>query len=318
MKITIDIDTLLEEKKITKEEYNKLKTLSKENSLNLGINIITTFAIITLIAGFVMLRIPKSLQLIFMCFLVALPLFSKEIQSKGRFLNSLLLVIGALGISVNLALMINNVAVFFAISLILGILSYFSKSGLLAAFSALSISPLLNMASGYRHATYSLSVREPTLTIIVFSLLSLLFYLTLICKKENIKSEDQRIMVIFARTCALLVNFGFWVGSLWGDGIRTWNRDLRRSIFTGIEPIYFTVSWAVVLILIMIIGFKKDERFLVNTSATFLGIHFYTQYFEIIDFNAVSVLIAGFLGIIASYGLHKYNNKFALKNTKGK
>ncbi len=63
------------------------------------------------------------------------------------------------------------------------------------------------------HAMYSLTIQEPTVTIILFSGLALAAYLV----SKRLKADYERLAITAARTSILLVNFGFWIGSLWGD-----------------------------------------------------------------------------------------------------
>ena len=96
-----------------------------------------------------------------------------------------------------------------------------------------------------------------------------------------------------------MVNFGFWVGSLWGDKV-------FDSHFTEGT---LSLLWAGALIATGIWATKKDKRFVVNTVATFGAIHFYTQWFEILGANPVAILLAGIIAIVISVGFWKYNKK---------
>jgi hypothetical protein len=63
------------------------------------------------------------------------------------------------------------------------------------------------------HAVHMLTVNEPPITIAFFSLLSGAGYLI----SQHVGQAYQRLAIIFARVSLILANFGFWVGSLWGD-----------------------------------------------------------------------------------------------------
>ena len=95
-------------------------------------------------------------------------------------------------------------------------------SGLMAAFAVLALGSALGARSGYFHATYMLRIDEPMLTIITFSAVALALYF--ISRFE--RAALSHVAVIGARTAVVLVNFGFWIGSLWGD---RWSSPLQPS-----------------------------------------------------------------------------------------
>lgn len=98
-----------------------------------------------------------------------------------------------------------------------------------------------------------------------------------------------------------LVNFGFWVGLLWGEC-----SDSREVI---ISDSVFAVLWAVALMVTAIWSWKSNRRWVLNTVATFGGIHFYTQWFEHLGASPGTVLIAGLLALGFAVGLRSMNNK---------
>ena len=88
-----------------------------------------------------------------------------------------------------------------------------ARSGLLMVAAVLALASCIGARTGYWHATYALSITEPTLTVVLFSLLALATYHL----SKRLKSDYERLALMAARTCVFLVNFGFWIGSLWGD-----------------------------------------------------------------------------------------------------
>ncbi len=118
----------------------------------------------------------------------------------------------------------------------------------------------------------------------------------------------------------MLVNFGFWIGSLWGDRLRLWRYWTQNDITGGPEftargaviPDYvFSIGWAVALIAVGVWGVKSGRRWVVNIAAIFGGIHFYTQWFSILGANAISVLLAGVILIAIAMGLRAFNKASA-------
>ena len=103
-----------------------------------------------------------------------------------------------------------------------------ARSSLVMALAVLALSACFGARTGYMHAMYSLTIQEPTLTIILFSALALGAYLI----SKRLKADYERLAITAARISILLVNFGFWIGSLWGDRLML----LRRMGTPGSTP----------------------------------------------------------------------------------
>lgn len=100
----------------------------------------------------------------------------------------------------------------------------------------------------------------------------------------------------------ILVNFGFWVGSLWGD-----HRQSGEIIF---PDWVFASLWAIVLVVAGILAWQNNRRWLVNVVAVFGGIHFYTQWFERLGASAETVLFAGLIALGFAIGIRYLNANF--------
>jgi len=119
----------------------------------------------------------------------------------------------------------------------------------------------------------------------------------------------------------LLVNFGFWVGSLWGDrpGESWVHGDVSSGFDTSeawqawrehafhIPAWVFVVSWAVLLLGIGIWAVRANRRWVVNTAAAFGAIHFYTQWFERLGAQPWAIIIAGLIVVAIAVALWRYN-----------
>ena len=102
------------------------------------------------------------------------------------------------------------------------------------------------------HAVYMLTVNEPSITIAFFALLAGAAYLV----SQQVGRVYTQLAIIFARVSLILVNFGFWIGSLWGDypgetwvqgqDYRLWsNREAWRAALAsrnGMVPASFHIS----------------------------------------------------------------------------
>ena len=60
-------------------------------------------------------------------------------------------------------------------------------------------------------------------------------------------------------------------------------------------------------------GARENRRWVVNIAAVFGGIHFYTQWFNILGANALSVLGGGVLILAIAMALYRYNKTAAAR-----
>jgi iron complex transport system permease protein len=126
------------------------------------------------------------------------------------------------------------------------------------------------------------------------------------------------LAITAARMSLFLVNLGFWIGSLWGDRLMLLRRLNPDQVPAGgwrqavVIPDYvFTIAWALALLAVGVWGARENRRWVVNIAAVFGGIHFYTQWFNVLGANAVSVLGGGVLILAIAMALYKYNKAAA-------
>jgi iron complex transport system permease protein len=184
-----------------------------------------------------------------------------------------------------------------------------ARSSLLMAMAVLAASACLGARTGYSHALYSLAIFEPTLTVILFSVVALISYKA----SQRLRADYERLAITAARTSLLLINFGFWVGSLWGDPLRLIrsmadsHASLALARQTVIPAAVFSVLWAVALLGAGLWAVKINRRWLVNVVAVFAGIHFYTQWFERLGATPLSVLLGGLVMLVGAVALWMLN-----------
>jgi hypothetical protein len=134
-----------------------------------------------------------------------------------------------------------------------------------------------------------IGVQEPTFTIIIFTLIAI----ALVIIAERLPDALARLALIAARTSALLVNLGFWIGSLWGD----------KTQWFAIPRGAFTVLWALALLAAAVWAWRENRRWPLITATIFAAIHFYTQWFERLGAHPLTVLMAGLIAIAIGIGL---------------
>ena len=119
----------------------------------------------------------------------------------------------------------------------------------------------------------------------------------------------------------VIVNFGFWVGSLWGDypgeswlhaNIYGSNRTAKeqaawRAAAVHLPDYVFVLGWAALLIGGGMWAARVNRRWVVNLAAVFGAIHFYTQWFERLGAQPLAIILAGLITVVIAVVLWRYN-----------
>ena len=319
MKITLDLSKLLEEGKLSPEEAERLRALAAHDAGSLAINILVGFGVVAVSAGAGAL-VPKPVTALILGLVVFAIGLAFRLRGKEQWslLAQICLVVGALmfcgGV---LAIGEGALAAMLIVTAALAGASIVARSGLLVAASVLALGACLGARTGYWHATYMLAIYEPLVTIVLFSLLALATYYL----SKSLPADYERLALIAARTSVFMVNFGFWIGSLWGDYLLLIHSLLRgypsmRTNYISsltIPPLAFVIGWAVVLLAAGIWAVRENRRWVVNVAAVFAAIHFYTQWFERLGLEPISVLVGGLLMLAFALGLWMFNKRFAVR-----
>jgi len=309
MKIVLDIDKLLADGEITVAEYERFKGFSRRDTGSLAFNVLVGFGVIATAVGAVAL-LPSALTAIVVGAILAvagLALTFKRAEEWGL-LGSILLLVGSLAAAGGLIALLEGGAVgFLLVTVLCGAGAVMAKSVLLAMIATLALSASVGAMTAYQHASYFLAIRQPTVTIALFTLVGLVAYQV----SKRVASDYERLALAVARTSLFLVNLGFWVGSLWGDSLwrQTDNWNFRSS--AAIPDWVFVVGWAVGLVATATWGARSNRRWVVNLSTVFGAIHFYTQYFELLGPSPGSILLAGLTAIGVALAIFRYNKRAA-------
>jgi len=313
MKITLDISGLVEQGKLTREEADRLTALAAHDTGSLGINILIGFGVVAIAAGAVAL-VPTPLTAICLglaLFAAGSAIAFNQVQ-QWMLLGQICLVIGALMFGGGvIAYRPDSLAAMLIVTGVFWLAAIVARSGLLMALAVLAASACLGAHTGYSHARYSLAIFEPTLTVVLFSALALVAYQASL----RLPAEYERLAITASRTSLLLVNFGFWIGSLWGDPLmllRSMNaRDASLAFMTKtvVPATAFSIVWAVALLGAGIWAVQVNRRWLVNLVAVFAGIHFYTQWFERLGATPLSVLLGGLVMLASAFALWMLNRR---------
>jgi iron complex transport system permease protein len=313
MKITLDISRLVEEGKLTREEADKLAALAAHDTGSLGINILIGFGVVAIAAGAVAL-VPTPLTAVGLglaLFAAGCAIALNRVQ-QWILLGQICLVIGALMFGGGvIAYRSDSLAAMLIVTGAFWLAAIVARSSLLMALAVLAASACLGARTGYSHAMYSMAIFEPTLTVLLFSALALIAYQA----SKRLPAEYERLAITAARTSLLLVNFGFWIGSLWGDplmllrSMNTTDAPLAFMTKTVIPASVFDILWALALLGAGIWAVQVNRRWLVNLVAVFAGIHFYTQWFERLGATPLSVLLGGLVMLASAFALWMLNRR---------
>ncbi len=313
MKITLDISRLVEEGKVTPEEAQRLIALASRETGSLAINILIGFGVVAIAAGAVAL-VPTPLTAVTLGLALTAAGFAVLVSRVKQWdvLGQICLVIGALMLCGGvIAFGEGSLAAMLIVTAVLALIAVAARSSLLTVLAVLAASACLGAKAGYAHAMYSLAIFEPTLTIVLFSALAFAAYQV----SKRLPADYERIALAAARTAILLVNFGFWIGSLWGDPLFLLSRMAGKARAAPrledvvIPHTVFSIAWAVVLIAAALWAMRINRRWLVNVAAIFGAIHFYTQWFETLGATPVSVLLGGLMMLAIALALWAFNRR---------
>lgn len=298
MKITLDVTDLVTRGELTKEEAERLTRLAARDTGSLGSNILLGFGTVAVaLGGGFLFPTPESVITIgTILFVLGLALILNK-QAKWALFAQICVTIGALGIVGGIMYITSgNIYVNFAMAAGLTLAAFVAASGLLGALAVLQFSVALGAGTAYFGGGYFTWVEHPTITIVALAVVSIgLTYIATL-----IPVAYERVALIMARTGVLMINLAFLVGSLFGDG--TWSQR--------IEPAIFSIVWALLLIGVGLWGVWSNRRWVVNAAAVFGAIHFYTQWFEYLGPNPLSILAAGILLIGFGFALRWINTRF--------
>jgi hypothetical protein len=297
VKVTLDLDRLLEEAKITQAEYDKLAALAAHGTGVLAFNILIGFGVVA-VGGAALALLPLPTTAITLGLIVGgggIALTQMRLE-QWQLLANICVLVGALLLAGGIVKSgEGSVSAFLLVAVLFAAAGVFVRSALLTVLAVLALSSCVGARTGYLHATYFLGIQEPALTVVSFTAFAVATYRIAL----RLTADYQSLAVAASRTSVLLVNFGFWIGSLWGD--RT--RDGAILIADWI----FAVLWALALIVAGAWAWRHHRRWLLNLVAVFAGIHFYTQWFERLGASAASVLIAGLVALGLAIALRAAN-----------
>lgn len=301
MKVTLDLDALVANGDLTAEEALRLAGLGQRSTSALAFNLLIGFGVLAVASGALAL-VPQPATAVVIGFVVALAGFAlgRSRLDEWAVLAQICIIVGSLiaggGVLTAGAF---DVRSFLVVALAYGLGAGLAGNGLLAALAVVAVSGAVGAQAGYiGEGGYALAVPDSTLAIVVMSLLALV----LAGLSRLVAGDAARLLRVGAATAAVVANFGFWVGSLWGDTI-----DLGGAEPLVVPEMGFILAWAVLLLGAGIWAALAGSRWVLNCAAVFAAIHLYTQWFERLEATPESVLAAGILALLLAVGLAVLN-----------
>jgi len=316
MKVVLDLSRLLREGKISQEEFDRLRRLAAQDTGSLAVNILIGLGVVAVAAGLVALLMNEyAVGAIGLVLLAGGLAFTYTGSRQWQVLSTICVLVGALMLAGGIVVLGGGKLPSLLIATaVLTASALAGRSNLLVALAVLALAGCLGASTGYWHATYALSITEPTLTIVLFSTLALAAFLA----SSRVGPAYEALALTASRVSLFLINFGFWIGSLWGDPLlllrlltagdpRLVTSPTLRDVIVPAEV--FIVGWAVALLAVAAWAVKANRRWVVNLAAVFGAIHFYTQWFERLGATPVSVLVGGVLVLAFAVVAWKLNRK---------
>ncbi len=305
MKVVLDLARLVEEGKLTAPEADRLKEFAAHDTGSLAINILIGLGVVAVAGGAVALVPTPATAAVIGIVTMAIGVgLSFSGWKQWEVLANILVLAGALMFGGGaVAIGVGSIESFLIVAVVFAAAGVVARSGLLIAFAVLALSSCLGARTGYLHARYFLGIQEPTITIVVFAAIALASY----HPSKHLRADYEGLALVAARTCVFLVNFGFWIGSLWGDRF-VWFRKLGdpatgNSASLVIQDWQFGIAWAIVLVGTGAWAVRANRRWVLTIVAVFGAIHFYTQWFERLGATPLSVLIAGLITLAVAMAI---------------
>jgi iron complex transport system permease protein len=323
MRVTLDLSQLVADGRLSADEAQHLATLAEGGETpaagvssppaksasprgRVFANVAMIFGALAVVVGVELLNPSAAIGgALAVAALVAAALLRRRADESWTLLAHALAIGGALGACLAFELRFATLepSLLF-VGVFLAATAVYFRSGVIAAFAPLALGSWLGSGAGYWHASYSISITQPLVTIAVFSAFSAgLFWLLYRVPRY------AAVVTVMARVSFLLANFGFWVGSLWGDdlGAGTVAAAVQGSSSPAIPAVAFSIGWLAALLIALAVGLRTRRRFISNSAITFLGIHFYTQVFETFGGNPVVVIFCGLLLVAFAFGLVRFD-----------
>ena len=288
MKITLDLDALVADGRLTAAEAERLKGFAARDTGELGTNVLFALGAAAVATG-VGVLVPTLETAVALGAVLFAAGFWLRVTRVARWavFAQIIMVIGALALVGGLGgLFGEQLWVRVALTAATAVAAVMATSGLLAALAVLAFAATITLDVELWAPKHYLSVAIVALSALVLAL----YILSL-----RLEPAYERLAIIAMRTAILLVNAAFFIGSIFGDEMLGWS------------GLYFSVAWAIALLAFGSWAVFANRRWVVNTVAVFGAIHFFTQWFMALGAQPFSILGGGLLLIGFGLALARFN-----------
>lgn len=289
MKVTLDLDALVADGKLTPEEATRLKGFAAADTGALGANILFALGATAVACGVAALLPSLETVTALGAALFGIGLYIRmQPYARMQVFAQIVVVIGALALCAGLGgLYGENWLVRTGLTLGLAVSAVLARSGLLASLAVIAFALTITFDPAFWPPDHFLVV-----VIVALSALVLGLYLISL----RLPPTLERLAIIAMRMAIVLVNVAFLTGTLFGD------EQL------GVSGVAFSIVWAVALLAFGAWAVFANRRWVVNSVAVFGAVHFFTQWFTLLGAQPLSILGGGLLLIGFGLGLARFNN----------
>lgn len=288
MKVTLDLDALMNEGKLTAEEAERLKGFAAADTGTLGTNIFLALgaAVVATGIGVFLPQLETVMLLGAAMFVLGFALHVLR-QERWEVFAQIIMVVGALAFSCGLGGLYGEILwVRVALTAGLTVAAILATSGLLAGLAVIAFAATI---------TINVDLWTPSQYLVTAIVALSALVLGLYVWSLRLRPAYEGLAIVAMRTAILLVNGAFFVGSIFGDDSSGWSSG------------YFTVAWALALLAFGIWAIFNNRRWVVNVVAVFAAIHFFTQWFMVLGAQPLSILGGGLLLIGFGLALARFN-----------
>lgn len=299
MKVTLDLDDLVKRGELTQAEADRLRGFARADTGTLGTNILLSFGASAIVIGLGALFPSAETAIVLGGLLLGLGLVLRfNGIDRWTLFGQVCVTIGALALSGGISILANgSVPINLGIAAGLAVAAVVARSGLLVALAVIMFTATVGGATAYNGSFFW----QPALTIGILAAMTLGLYLLSL----RLPPEYERLAIIGARVAILMLNFGFLIGSWFGD-------DALK-----LPSIAFSVAWALVLIVTGLWAIRANRRWVVNAAAVFGAIHFFIQWFATLGPSPLSIVGGGLLLVGFGFALRWFNQRPKSKPPSG-
>lgn len=293
MKVTLNLDKLLNEGKLTQAEYDKFLQLLTHTVSHFCYYLMLIFGVVVISVAAIFFVCPWHVGLCVAVFFVICFFgagLSRLFPDRLEPLATIILFFGAF--TFGLVVILEGRGSFtslLALAIVWGAAGILARSVLLISLSVFALASCLGGRWESMDIKYFIVPQEPLSTVLLFTPFTILMFWL-----EKRLPLQYRMLALAAGLSGLfLVNLGFWVGSLWGGHLvigKTeffttllfmFNMKARygsRGLF--VSPWLFVIAWGIALAVTGYWAYRHKWRWLFALVATFGAINFYTQWFK--------------------------------------